>query len=436
MTELSPLDEGACRLCGAPGPLFRNPLQQVRPERPVATCRPCIERELAEVAARNGSSVRKTRTAVGVLLTPPPGPAENSPRTSRRVDLTPYLNGTYVAPEPSAGAIRDDGAYLLYPGRWHTCVGLTGSGKSWLALAHVRDEMLNAGRTVVYVHFEESSPAGTLGRLRSLGLAPELLVERFVWLDNDRMWERGEMGAELASLAPGLVILDGQNAASVRHGKGPSDPETVGWFRDRFVTPAVASGAAVLSLGHPPKAKDRQDERHGYGASGWLDEVDGVGFRLTAAKGHPIRRGASGSATLHSVKDRYGSVERHGVLESGREQWWYLGSLVVDDSGLNVGSTSIRLAAPSRDQAGVSVVDPLDALGEAIIESLDKRDRRYETQNQLGVWLRADGVTYNDRDLGPALERLEQGARIAREPYRGTRARAGWCVDLENVDEE
>lgn len=81
----------------------------------------------------------------------------------RIVDLAPYMDGTYVAPEPSVGAVRSDGKHMLYPSRWHTVVGLTEAGKSLFAIWHAVEVMMSGG-LVVYLHFEESDVLGTLER--------------------------------------------------------------------------------------------------------------------------------------------------------------------------------------------------------------------------------------------------------------------------------
>jgi hypothetical protein len=54
-----------------------------------------------------------------------------------------------------------------------------------------------------------------------------------------------------------------------------------------FVHPLLTVGCTVLSLGHPPKAVNRQSESYPYGAAGWLNDVDGAGFRLNASKEIP-----------------------------------------------------------------------------------------------------------------------------------------------------
>lgn len=251
----------------------------------------------------------------------------------RNVDLTAYLDGTHKPLAPGIGGLRDDGRAVLYPGLWHTCIAPTTSGKSWFALWHCITE-IRAGRTVVYAHFEESSPAGTIARIRQIApdLTREQIREHFRWLDCTTRWEPGEFAKAIPD-GSSLVILDGINAACSQHGEDVEKSPSVGWYRRTFVTPATRKGAAVLSLGHPVKSTDRQNERHGYGNTAWLDEVNGVTFRMVPAKQTPIGRGKLGHTVLYSVKDREGSVELHAVADtSGRREGWYrIGSFKVDD---------------------------------------------------------------------------------------------------------
>lgn len=370
--------------------------------------------------------------AGGVDFDPTPAP-------ERRVDLTPWLNGTWAPPVPSRGMPVESRAPLLYPGRWHSMIGPTAAGKSWAALAHTRAE-IEAGRAVVYCHFEESLPGGTVARMLSIGIRPGVIKDCFIWLDCDRQWAPGEFSAMLNGLVAevgfdgvGLVILDGINAAATRHGYDPSEVRTVGWYRHNFVTPATHLGAAVLSLGHPPKARDRQDERHGIGSTAWLDEVDGVGFRLVPAKGHPIRRGTSGASTLYSVKDRYGEVERHGVLDDTREGWCYLGSLTVDD---HPGTTTVRLVPPkARENEQGQLRDEIDDLADAIVKVLlTIPGQHYEKESDLRDKVRAARHKFKNDHWGPAMERLEESDRLDRDPYLNQRAARGGRLRASAVD--
>jgi hypothetical protein len=353
-----------------------------------------------------------------------------SPR-SRRVDLRPYLNGTWTPPQPDRGVYRDDGARLLYAGRWHTCIGPTEAGKTWLGLVHARDE-LNAGNTVVWAHLEEFDPGGTVARLLALGVPAAVILERFVWLDCDRAWTAEEFAAELIGLHRlTLVGLDGINAACTRHNQDPKDVAAVGWYRRTFVTPAVRLGAAALSLGHPVKDPTRRDERHGFGSSAWLDEADGVGFRLLPGKS-PIRRGQSGTASLYVVKDRYGEVGRLGTPDS-REGWTYLGALVVDDTRGD-GTVHARLSTPDRTDTGQPTEEPLDRLVAAIVEALrpDGDRVRFDSERQLQATLRAAGLKFRSADLSAALAVLKKADRLERDGHGG---HGGWVLTASREEE-
>lgn len=386
----------------------------------------------ASLAARNGHGTLAA-TAPGVMS------------TTRRTDLRPFLSGTYEPPNASVGGTRDarvgdmdagiGDVRLLYAGRWHTLIAPTGVGKSWWAVWHAAAEM-RQGNTVAYAHFEEDTPVAapaTIGRLRAIGMDPDVIAERLVWLDCDDRWQPGEFAGHVPAEAT-LVILDGINAAATRHlGLSPDKPETVGAYRREFVTPASRNGAAVLSLGHPPKAKDRQDERHGFGSSAWLDEVDGVGFRLKAGK-QPIGAGKSGSSALYCVKDRHGGVARHGD-EGGSEGWTYLGQFVMDNSS---GSERVemRLTAPKRGEDG-KAPDAIDALCDAIVEYASANGREWGSRNGLSDAMRAAKVAHDSNDLSPALNRLFQDGRAVRTG-RGN-SLAGYLtvlsVDLEEAEE-
>ena len=326
----------------------------------------------------------------------------------RRVDLMPYLDGSYIAPEPTVGGELEGSRWLLYPGRWHTMIATTGAGKSWWALWHAVSEM-RRGAVVAYAHFEEASPVITLERLRAI--APEMdnetICKLLVWLDCTRAWADGEFAAALPADAR-LVVLDGINAAATAHRGDPNSPEGVAAYRARFVAPACARGAAVLSLGHPPKGRDRQDERHGFGSTAWLDEVDGVGFRMRAAKPGPVRRGHDGAADIYCVKDRGGAVEARGQRDDGesREGWTYLGRFHVDSSPGRANTVS-WMTGPSMVTGGravsvddgmtAKVLDALDALAVADIEptasniAATARAKKQTVLDAL-VRLRADGV--------------------------------------------
>lgn len=353
----------------------------------------------------------------------------------RIVDLTPYLDGTYNPPEPSVGAKRSDGVQLMYPSRWHTVVGLTEAGKSlfaiWQSVAVIR-----AGGAVVYLHFEESDVRGTLERLRNFGRADglddETIRKQFIWMNCETRWAEGDFAQALSRLpgSPALVVLDGVNAATAQHGGDVMRPEAVEQYKRLFVTPATSSGAAVLSLGHPVKDRTRQGERHSFGSTAWLDVVDGVAFRLVASS-KPITRGRSGSSALSVVKDRYGSVKRHGEPDTRKEAgWFFLGSFVVDDAPPEGSaawrpeysdhgtSASLRTAGPKKQVA--DGLQPGDSGEGAEDDSAGEQPDSQATQDDTAVLalvgkLLAEGKTVNKRALhahaGIAKDRVDNATQ-------------------------
>jgi hypothetical protein len=177
---------------------------------------------------------------------------------------------------------------------------------------------------------------------------------------------------------------------------------------------------------------NRQNESYGYGAAGWLNDVDGVGYKLTASK-TPISKGAKGSSALYVVKDRYGGVQQWGELQEGDGMpWWYMGQFVVDDnlpedaSGI-LPKTQIHLAMPARNEGGAGR-DKLDPLCDHIMAHLRATTGRFETVNKLTIALRAD-TPITKSDIAPALQRLANRGLMEWPDVPERTARPGWLTD-------
>jgi hypothetical protein len=79
------------------------------------------------------------------FVPPPTTKEEYEASLGRWLNLDEYLDGTYVPPQLSIGAARDDEIQLLYPGRWHTVVGVMTAGKTSLALWQVKAVLADGG---------------------------------------------------------------------------------------------------------------------------------------------------------------------------------------------------------------------------------------------------------------------------------------------------
>lgn len=364
-------------------------------------------------------------------------PREDDLTVVRRytVDLDPFLDGSFVAPVPSRGVLLGDGSGLLYPGKWHTVIAPTASGKSWFAAQCVYDELI-ADQTVVYIHYEETLPAGTIGRLLDMGLDVDLIKSRFVWVSTDVPLADSVSRILASHFEPSLVVLDGINAACSALGLDPNDTKGVGVYRRVLVTPWAARNAAVLSLGHPPKATDRQKERHGFGSTAWLDEVDGVGFRLVPSTTKPIARGKTGYATLYSVKDRYGQVEAQGIISPKHEGWYELGSMRVSNEPGSEPATKVRMYPPGMKSDTGEKADKFDVIADALLKFMTECLPKFSTLRSLREKFRAAGVVpFGNDDLPVALERLVTRGAVEWPEVPGRRERPGWLTDFEDPAE-
>jgi hypothetical protein len=354
----------------------------------------------------------------------------------RWVNLDEYLDGEYVEPVADLGGCRDDGIQFLYRGRWHTLVGLTTAGKTFMALWQCK-VIMEAGGHVVYIHFEEPNPAGTLARLRKMGVDKEILRKQFHWPEN-RPWTRGEMADEIERLSdlPTLAVLDGINAACGDHGWDVSRAEAVGAYRATFVAPLVEVGCAVLSIGHPVKDPKRQTESYSYGAAGWLNDVDGASYKLTAHKERPIARGKSGASNLVCVKDRYGQVSKHGNLQEGGDlPQYYMGQFQVNDNNAfgEEGRQEIGVSVPPQDENGDGK-DKYDQLADKVKGFLRTHGVEinghkcgFKSLNALKTSMRGRKVSFGSNDMPTALERLMVRGELE-WPEVGSGSRSGWLV--------
>lgn len=271
---------------------------------------------------------------------------EESVRTWREVDLTPYLDGSWTAPVPTVGH-RADGAALFYRGRVHSIAAETEAGKTWLALSCGAEEMA-AGEHVLYLDMEDDA-GGAVGRLLALGVAPEMIGERFHYVRPEGPLTAGEweeFGALLSDAAPSLVVLDGVTNAMSMHGLDPLSNRDVAEFLHKVVQRLVGGdaheveGAAVLMLDHVTKAKEGRG-RNSIGAIHKINALTGSAFILKARD--PIRPGSVGCSEVYVSKDRPGQVRARAVGKPLADGTMRFADLVVDSTGGDEESSSVRV---------------------------------------------------------------------------------------------
>lgn len=280
------------------------------------------------------------------LVAQPEGEDSWTPRSRER--LAEVLQGRKERAQPSVGAVRQDGARFLYPGKEHALIGEMEAGKSWWALACVAAE-LNAGQRVVYIHFEESDETDTVMRLADQFQVPHArILDDFLFIGPERAIDPGRVDLLCEDVAPSLVILDGQNEAMALHAQGIYEADGAAAFRQQLVKPWTRHGAAVLSLDHVVKDKERN--RDGY-AFGSVHKGNGLnGALLMLENTESFGEGRRGVSNLYVTKDRPGSLRKQGRPTKVPRKT-FVGQMVIDAEVGTMWSFQFHTPAPSAEDS-------------------------------------------------------------------------------------
>jgi len=252
---------------------------------------------------------------------------------------------------------RTDGFPLLYPGRTHVLQGEPASGKSWVALYAVAERLM-AGEPAAVVDLEDDA-RGVLGRLQSLGVPREVLLDptRFRYLH-----PQGPLGgpklAEYHRLVAGfgaeLVLIDGLTALLSLHGLRSNEDVDIDRAYQLAIAPWVQAGATVVVTDHVTKSKEDRG-RWAVGSQRKLGIVTGAVYSVERVR--PFGRGSDGECRLAVQKDRGGYIEPRALDTSKRIADFRLDSRVDPDRPVaSLGAPATGRADPA---AGVeSLYDP------------------------------------------------------------------------------
>ncbi len=220
------------------------------------------------------------------------------------------LDGTIVRPTPTV-LVRTDGGALLYPGKVNGFAGTSGDGKSLIA-QHACAQELGKGETAVYVDLEDDA-ASVVARLLAMGVDPDAVRDRFVYITPDEPYSttaREMLEAVVTERQPTLVVLDSTGESLALDGAKPNDDDDVArWFR-RLPTALARLGPAVVVIDHMAKADDgslspigSQRKRAAIG-----------GAQYITAQVRPFSREQAGMVKLTCGKDRAGTYRRGQVV--------------------------------------------------------------------------------------------------------------------------
>ncbi|WP_152442590.1 AAA family ATPase [Nocardiopsis kunsanensis] len=279
------------------------------------------------------------------------------PSTWQPINLEAILNGTYEPPQPTVGT-RQDGVGLFYPGRMHGVIGESESGKTWFMLSACAEEMCN-GNPVLYIDFEDDE-GGVVGRLLTLGVVPDVIRQRFLYVRPEAPIGYGEGRDHLAAvlaIGPTLAVIDGITEGMTMHELNPLDNADVAKFGRLLPRWIADHGPAVVSLDHVTKTT----EGRGRYALGGVHKLNGInGAQYILENRHSFGHGLTGRSTVSIAKDRPGQLRRNARPRAGLH--WF-GDFVMEshpagfnDAAILPPTEEVQNTAPMRPTALMSKV--------------------------------------------------------------------------------
>jgi hypothetical protein len=277
---------------------------------------------------------------------------------------------------------REDGNSLLYAGKINAIFGESESGKTWLALEAIRQELAK-NNIVFYLDFEDSA-RGILNRLKTMKV-PTDKFKFFRYANPDSKLEAGVgelMKTEIMAYLPSLIVVDGVNAAMNLMGLDLEKNKDATFFSQTILKPLRIGGAGILTIDHVTKSKDNRGN-YAIGAQAKRADIDGAAFAVSVAM--PFGRGIDGALDITCTKDRPGFVR------------------AICPDAKTVGVANLR----SLPDGGISV----SISGGAIVTS--NADQRME---QISNFLEKHGYEMNFNDIKKRLrdEGIGMGSDMVR----------------------
>jgi hypothetical protein len=290
--------------------------------------------------------------------------------------------------EPPSMLRREDGNCLLYAGKINAIFGESESGKTWIALEAIRQE-LEKNNIVFYLDFEDSARS-ILNRLKTLRVkSDKFKMFRYANPDEPLGEGIGEiMRTQIMAYLPTLIVVDGVNAAMNLLGLDLEKNKDATHFSQKVLKPLRIGGAGILTIDHVTKSKDNRGN-YAIGAQAKRADIDGAAFAVSVAL--PFGRGIDGALDITCTKDRPGFVR---AICPDAKTVGVANLKSLPDGGIAVSISGGTVKLSTRESKMEAVSDLLAKVG-------------YEMgRNQIAEHLRTEGIPISNDELKFVLETL------------------------------
>ena len=290
--------------------------------------------------------------------------------------------------EPPSMLRREDGNCLLYAGKINAIFGESESGKTWIALEAIRQE-LEKNNIVFYLDFEDSARS-ILNRLKTLKVKSEKF-KMFRYANPDEPLGEGIgeiMRTQIMAYLPTLIVVDGVNAAMNLLGLDLEKNKDATHFSQKVLKPLRIGGAGILTIDHVTKSKDNRGN-YAIGAQAKRADIDGAAFAVSVAL--TFGRGIDGALDITCTKDRPGFVR---AICPDAKTVGVANLKSLPDGGIAVSISGGTVKLSTRESKMEAVSDLLAKVG-------------YEMgRNQIAEHLRTEGIPISNDELKFVLETL------------------------------
>jgi hypothetical protein len=320
-------------------------------------------------------------------------------------DIGAILDGR--TPEPLRPTIlqRTDGHALFYPGQVNLLHGDPESGKTWVCLAAVA-EQLAAGNRALMIDLDHNGVVAVVGHLLKLGVDETALRSRFRYIDPDDRVAFDRVVEDMADWQPSVVVVDSLGELIPLYGASSISPDDVTRVHRRTLKPLARSGAAVIAVDHLAKGEQARGRLDPGGTLAKSRVLGGASYRVNLAK--PFAPGRGGACELVVAKDRHGGVRGHCDPVPKP----VAGVLILTD-GEN-GSVSWQVVAPAPKAAVVGAGAPgsdLERIVEEIVAAADRSGApRNYGRDRLKEHLKDLHITASNAAWAAAAKRRKHGA--------------------------
>jgi hypothetical protein len=289
------------------------------------------------------------------------------------------------------------GRRLLYPGRTHSIVGESSSGKTWVAVLVALEVLENGGR-VLWLDYETNAHE-FVERLQAMRVVEDEWWSRIHYLNPSHQLQNQRTGAftshavEFARLLDttryDLAVIDSVTGAMSAEGLDTNSDADVETFHRLLAYRLANAGPAVLMLDHVVKNREnRGDDARGSGRK--REGITGASYvmRVTSPWRRATTSPVTGGFSLRVAKDRPGWVGAIGDTVA-------TGTVISDpDGGLRIAlSPSDDVVIMPRLETLRAIVDVLRRFPGTTKRQLeDETEGKAETIRHALKWLQDGGA--------------------------------------------